>query len=74
MREALVELYRGYLLRCAPSSTPEGRYLAKLVVSFAEHGGHEDVSITPKAPSFATPREAADCSLAVGKHWIDAKL
>lgn len=53
MNEAFIELYEDYLLKCEPHSTPDGRYLANLVISFAQRGGQNDVSITPDYPSFA---------------------
>lgn len=72
MNEAFIELYEGYLLKCEPHSTPDGRYLANLALSFAQRGGQNDVSITPDHSSFATAREAADCALAVGKRWVES--
>jgi hypothetical protein len=71
MKEPFTELYKGYLLKCAPHSTPDGRFLARLVISFAERDAHKEVLLTPNYPSFSTPREAADCSLVEGKQWVD---
>jgi hypothetical protein len=73
MGEPFVELYKGYLLRCEPHPTPEGTYLAGLVISLAERGGQNEV-IPLDASGFSTKRAAAEHSLAVGKQLVDAKL
>lgn len=73
MREAFVEVYRGYLLRCMPHTTPDGRYLAHLVISFSEGGAQQEVTITPNVSSFETKRAAANHSLLVGKGWVDSR-
>jgi len=71
MKEPFTELYKGYLLKCAPHATPAERFLPHLVISFAESGGHKDITKTPDHPSFTTAREAAECALAEGKRWVD---
>ena len=71
MQEPFEELYKGYLLKCAPHPTPDGRFAARLVVSVATSDGHDEIMLTPDRPSFATAREAADCSLTVGQKWVE---
>jgi hypothetical protein len=71
MNEPFTELYKGYLLKCAPRSMSEKRFLPHLVISFAESGGNKDITKTPDHPSFATVREAAEYALAEGKRWVD---
>ncbi len=71
MKEPFVEAYKGHLLHCQPNQTPAGEFLAHVVISFAERGGHTDVAITPEHSPFERAREAADHALAVGKQWVD---
>ena len=71
MKAPFTELYKSYLLKCEPHSTPDGRFLARLVISFAERDAHKEVLITPNHPSFETAREAANCALAEGKQWVE---
>ena len=46
MNEPFTELYKGYLLKCAPQATPDEKYLARTVISFAEVGGHKEITRT----------------------------
>ena len=69
MKEPFTELYKGYLLKCAPYDDPSGRFVARLVITDTKLGA--DILITPAAKTFAKAREAAERSLAAGKDWVD---
>jgi hypothetical protein len=74
MREPfeLVHLNR-YRVSCRPETTPEGTYLARVVVSWIDDDGAAlDHRLRPELPPYSTPGEAADVGRDVALRWLDA--
>jgi hypothetical protein len=69
--EASQYLYRGFTLKCRPQPTPDGRFLAYVVVSYDYRGTHTVAAVTPDVPSFVDPTEAVSAGLAAGRQWVD---
>jgi len=62
---------RGDLRR--PEPTPEGTFLARVVVSWIDdEGGALDHRLRPELPPFPTAGEAADVGRDVALRWLDA--
>jgi hypothetical protein len=64
-------LYAGYLLKCRPQPTPDGRFLAYVIVATHHFGVRAVQALSPDLPSFATPSDAAQHGLRAGKCWVD---
>lgn len=74
MREPfeLVHLNR-YRVSCRPEPTPDGTYLARVVVSWIDDDGSAlDHRLRPELPPFPTAGEAADVGRDVALRWLDA--
>ena len=74
MREPfeLVHLNR-YRVSCRPETTPDGTYLARVVVSWIDDDGAAlDHRLRPELPPFPTAGEAADVGRDVALRWLDA--
>ena len=74
MREPfeLVHLNR-YRVSCRPEATPEGTYLARVVVSWIDDDGAAlDHRLRPELPPYRTAGEAADIGRDVALRWLDA--
>lgn len=63
--------YRGYLLKYRPQPTPDGRYLAYVIVSQRCRTIHTEAALTPDLPSYAKATDAARAGLAAGRRWVD---
>jgi 2-iminobutanoate/2-iminopropanoate deaminase len=63
-----------YRLSCRPEPTPDGRFLARAVVSWIDRGG-EALShrLRPEMPAFATAADAAIAGRDVAVAWLDAR-
>jgi len=74
MREPfeLVHLNR-YRVSCRPETTPDGTYLARVVVSWIDDDGAAlDHRLRPELPPYPTAGEAADVGRDVALRWLDA--
>ena len=73
MSERYFEQYRGFILRCAPERTADGRFLPRFDISSAAGGdGIGAVQLFPQIPS-DSQRDAADFALAEGRRWVDGE-
>lgn len=63
-----------YRLSCRPEPTPDGRFLARAIVSWIDKGG-EALShrLRPDAPPHATAAEAAIAGRDAAVAWLDAR-
>jgi len=62
-----------YRVSCRPEPTPEGTFLARVVVSWIDdEGGALDHRLRPELPPFPTAGEAADVGRDVALRWLDA--
>ena len=62
-----------YRVSCRPEPTPEGTFLARVVVSWSDdEGGALDHRLRPELPPFPTAGEAADVGRDVALRWLDA--
>ena len=62
-----------YRVSCRPEPTPEGTYLARVVVSWIDDDGAVlDHRMRPELPPFPTAGEAADVGRDVALRWLDA--
>lgn len=59
---------------CSPDKTPEGKFLARLVVERSDGAGPMHVRITPDQPPFDTEQAAADAAYAEGERWIERNV
>jgi two-component system response regulator QseB len=63
--------YRDHLLRCRPQPTPDGRFLAYVIIGCDVGIVHTHASVTPDLPSFAQREDAAYAGLLAGRRWVD---
>jgi two-component system response regulator QseB len=63
--------YRDHLLRCRPQPTPDGRFLAYVIIGRDVGIVHTHASVTPDLPSFARREDAAYAGLLAGQRWVD---
>jgi hypothetical protein len=63
--------YRHYLLRYKPQPTPDGRFLAYVIILRRFTRMHTEASVMPDLPSFESQLDAAQAGLQAGRHWID---
>ena len=62
-----------YRVSCRPEPTPEGTFLARVVVSWIDDDGSAlDHRLRPELPPFTTAGEAADIGRDVALRWLDA--
>ena len=62
-----------YRVSCRPEPTPEGTFLARVVVSWIDDDGAAlDHRLRPELPPFPTAGEAADVGRDVALRWLDA--
>jgi hypothetical protein len=62
-----------YRVSCRPEPTPEGTFLARVVVSWIDDDGSAlDHRLRPELPPFPTAGEAADVGRDVALRWLDA--
>jgi len=62
-----------YRVSCRPEPTPEGTFLARVVVSWIDdYGAALDHRLRPELPPFPTAGEAADVGRDVALRWLDA--
>ena len=62
-----------YRVSCRPEPTPEGTFLARVVVSWIDdEGAALDHRLRPELPPFPTAGEAADVGRDVALRWLDA--
>lgn len=62
-----------YRVSCRPEPTPDGTFLARVVVSWIDDdGGVLDHRLRPELPPFPTAAEAADVGRDVALRWLDA--
>ena len=62
-----------YRVSCRPEPTPEGTFLARVVVSWIDdEGAALDHRLRPELPPFRTAGEAADVGRDVALRWLDA--
>ena len=64
--------YGGFVLSYRPQPTPEGRFLAYVIVS--RHFGFVQTcaAVTPDLSSFESVEEAAQAGRYAGRRWVDA--
>jgi len=62
-----------YRVSCRPEPTPDGTFLARVVVSWIDDDGSAlDHRLRPGLPPFPTAGEAADVGRDVALRWLDA--
>jgi enamine deaminase RidA (YjgF/YER057c/UK114 family) len=63
-----------YRLSCRPEPTPDGKFLARAIVSWIDKGG-EALShrLRPEMPPFATAADAAIAARDAATAWLDAR-
>ena len=62
-----------YRVSCRPEPTPQGTFLARVVVSWIDdYGAALDHRLRPELPPFPTAGEAADVGRDVALRWLDA--
>lgn len=62
-----------YRVSCRPDPTPEGTFLARVIVSWIDDDGSAlDHRLRPELPPFPTAGEAADVGRDVALRWLDA--
>jgi len=62
-----------YRVSCRPEPTPDGTFLARVVVSWIDDDGSAlDHRLRPELPPFPTAGEAADVGRDVALRWLDA--
>ena len=62
-----------YRVSCRPEPTPEGTFLARVVVSWIDdYGSALDHRLRPELPPYRTAGEAADVGRDVALRWLDA--
>jgi len=62
-----------YRVSCRPEPTPDGTFLARVVVSWIDDDGSAlDHRLRPQLPAFPTAGEAADVGRDVALRWLDA--
>ena len=62
-----------YRVSCRPEPTPDGTFLARVVVSWIDDDGAAlDHRLRPELPPFPTAGEAADVGRDVALRWLDA--
>ena len=62
-----------YRVSCRPEPTPDGTFLARVVVSWIDDTGAAlDHRLRPELPPFRTAGEAADVGRDVALRWLDA--
>ena len=62
-----------YRVSCRPEPTPEGKFLARVVISWIDDTGAAlDHRLRPELPPFPTAGEAADVGRDVALRWLDA--
>jgi hypothetical protein len=62
-----------YRVSCRPEPTPDGTFLARVVVSWIDdYGAALDHRLRPELPPFPTAGEAADVGRDVALRWLDA--
>jgi hypothetical protein len=64
-------VYRHYVVRYKPQPTPDGRFLAYVIILRSMTRMHTEAALTPDGPSFASQIDAARAGLEAGKRWID---
>ncbi len=63
--------YRDHLLRCRPQPTPDGRFLAYVIIVRDTGVVHTRASVTPGLPSFERREDAARAGALAGRQWVD---
>ncbi len=62
-----------YRVSCRPEPTPEGTFLARVIVSWIDDDGSAlDHRLRPELPPFPTAGEAADVGRDAALRWLDA--
>ena len=62
-----------YRVSCRPEPTPEGTFLARVIVSWIDDEGSAlDHRLRPELPPFPTAAEAADVGRDAALRWLDA--
>jgi len=62
-----------YRVSCRPEPTPQGTFLARVVVSWIDdYGAALDHRLRPELPPYPTAGEAADVGRDVALRWLDA--
>ena len=62
-----------YRVSCRPEPTPEGTFLARVIVSWIDDEGSAlDHRLRPELPPFPTAGEAADVGRDAALRWLDA--
>lgn len=64
-------MYRGHLLRFQPQPTPDGRFLAYVIIARDDGFVHTQASVTPDLPRFVLREEAAHAGRLAGQRWVD---
>jgi hypothetical protein len=71
MSERYVQEYGGFILRCAPEPTADGRFIPRVDISSAAGGdGIGAAQAFPQKPC-DSERDAANVGLAEGRQWVD---
>lgn len=63
--------YRDHLLRCRPQPTPDGRFLAYVIIVRDTGVVHTRASVTPGLPGFERREDAARAGALAGRQWVD---
>ena len=67
------EVYGGFVLSYRPQPTPDGRFMAYVIVSRHLEFVQTCAAVTPDTSSFASTAEAAQVGRFAGRHWVDTK-
>lgn len=71
MSQPWIEKYRGCTLYCAPQQTPDGRFVARLLIVRDTSNGAAKRKLNPGTQLHASAQAAAGHALAVGQDWLD---
>jgi hypothetical protein len=69
--EKFESVYRQYVVRYRPQPTPDGRFLAYVIILRRFARMHTEASVMPDLPSFESQADAAGVGLQAGRCWID---
>jgi hypothetical protein len=76
MKEPFELVHRNlYRLSCRPDPTPEGTFLARVLVSWIDASGEAlNRRLRPELAPFATASEAASAGRDAAVHWLETAL
>lgn len=64
-----------YRLSCRPDPTPEGTFIARVLVSWIDASGEAlNRRLRPELPPFATASAAASAARDAAVHWLETSL